>query len=199
MDIWDHEGNALAIYQEADADPAEPPGPYGLARRLGVTIRHSRGRMMGGAKYDPSDESIALPHGLPVLVEVVRIYHELAERHLRSAVGDESHERACDELAFHLRMPRAAFRGLLGAVGQDLAALAAPWPASQTGAALRLLEVIDAPGVVVTPREIRPRGPEWSWPHESDLRRLARAKALPAGIERIPITDRRGSVLLLAS
>lgn len=201
MDIWNHEGNARAIYEEAGADPSDPPGPHGLARMLKITIRYDARRMIGGASHVVLEGRgvIFVRPGLPGLIEGVRIYHELAERHLRSARGEEGIERACDELAYHLRMPRPAFRGLLSVVGPDLAQLAEPWPSSQTGAALRLLEVTDTPGVVITPREVRARGPEWAWPVESELRRWARARNLPDGLERVRITDRPGAVLLMAS
>lgn len=200
VDIWDHEGNALAIYREADADPAEPPGPHGLARKLGITVRYDYARLIGGAAHAlvKGVEYIFVRPGLTPLVEGVKIYHELAERHLRGARGEQDLERACDELAYHLRMPRPAFRDLVAAVGCDLDALAEPWPASQTASAIRFLEVTDTPGVVVTPRDVRQRGPEWVWPPAPELRRLARAKRLPDGVERVPIDDRPGSVLLLA-
>lgn len=92
-----------------------------------------------------------------------------------------------------------AFRDLLGIVGHDLRQLAEPWPASQTGAALRLLEVTDTPGVVITPRDVRVRGPEWVWPAPAELRRLLLAERLPEGLERLVINDRRGSGVLLAA
>lgn len=201
VDVWDHEGNALAIYQEAGADPAEPPGPHALARMLGLSIRYDAARLMGGAAFAVINgtECIFVRPGLPSAIEGVKIFHELAERHLRPARGGPDHERACDELGYHLRMPRQAFRDLMHSVGRDLAALAAPWPATQTAAALRMLEVADVPGVVVTPRDVRPRGPEWAWPPAVELRRLARARSLPAGVERVEIGDRAGSAVLLAS
>jgi len=201
MELWDHEGNCRAIYQEAGADPADPPGPHVLARMLGVTIRYDCVRLIGGAAFAVINrrEFIFLRPGFPPLVEGVKVYHELAERHLRRARGELEHERACDELAYHLRMPREAFRWLLEDVGYDLAALAEPWPTTQTGAALRLLEVTDRPGVVVTPRDVRVRGPEWCWPAAAELRRIARSTPPPDGLRAVPITDRSCSVLLLAS
>lgn len=200
LDVWDHEGNSLAIYAEAKADPLDPPGPHGLAKALGVSVRYFS-KLMGGAKYARvrDEECIFVRPGLPPLVEGVRIYHELAERHLRSARGEQSIEQACDQLAYHLRMPRPAFRELIACVGRDLRALAEPWPASETASALRYLEVTDTPGVVVTPREVRARGPEWVWPEVAELRRIARARKLPAGIERVRIDDRAGCALLMAS
>jgi hypothetical protein len=82
LDVWDHEGNALAVYAEAKADPLDPPGPHGLAEALGIRIRYFS-RLMGGAKYARlrEDECIFVRPGLPPLVEGVRIYHEIAERH----------------------------------------------------------------------------------------------------------------------
>lgn len=202
MELWDHEGNCSAIYAEAGADPADPPGPHALARMLGILIRYDCVRLIGGACFAVigKQHCIFVRPGFSPLVEGVKVYHEIAERHLRSARGEPAHERACDELAYHLRMPRPAFRGLVADVGYDLAALAEPWPASQTGAALRLLEVTDTPGAVVTPHEVRLRGPEWGWPSPVELRRLARSlELLPDGIVGLPITDRPASVLLLAS
>jgi hypothetical protein len=96
-------------------------------------------------------------------------------------------------------MPRPAFRELIVCVGRDLRALAKPWPASETASALRYLEVTDTPGVVVTPKEVRARGPEWVWPPAEELRRIARARKLPAGVERVRIADRAGCALLMAS
>lgn len=202
MDVWDHEGNALSIYRKAGADPGDPPGPHGLARLLKYAIRYDCCLLLGGAERAVirGERVIFVQRGLTALVEGVRIYHEIAEDHLAGlGVGEEDLERAADELAYHLRMPRAAFRGLVADVGYDLAALAEPWPSSQTGAALRLLEVTDTPGVVITTREVRVRGPEWGWPPVGELRRLVRANRLPDGVKRLPISDRRGAALLLAS
>ncbi len=199
MDAWDHEGNARSIYAEADADPLDPPGPHGLARMLGIILRFDCSRMIGGAQLCvvAGRDTIFVRPGAGPIIEGARIYHEIAERHLRGS-QDEHLERACDELAYHLRMPRPAFQSLLSIVGEDLAELAAPWPASQTGAALRLLEVTGTPGVVVTPGDVRARG-EWVWPPADEVRRLARAKRLPDGVTRIRITDRPGSAVLLAA
>lgn len=201
MEIWDHEGNAAAIYQRARADLADPPGPHGLARRLGYVVRYDCPLLLGGAErcVIRGVRTIFVQRGLRPVVEGVRIYHEIAEDYLESiGRGEPEIERAADELAYHLRMPRPAFRGLLDIVGHDLAELAAPWPASQTGAALRLLEVTDTPGVVVTPREVRARGPAWGWPPDRELRRLVRARAVPRGHELVEITDRAGAYLLMA-
>jgi len=200
VDIWDHEGNAMAIYREAGADPSDPPGPHGLARLLGIAIRYDCISLLGGAAHAivNGEECIFVRGNLTPLVEGVRIYHELAERHLRRRHAEESIERAADELAYHLRMPRPAFRELIAVVGDDLRQLAEPWPATQTAAALRYLEVTDAPGVVITPREIRARGPDWEWPSLAELRRIATRRTLPAGVRRLPISDRRGCALLVA-
>lgn len=202
VDIWDHEGNTADLYRRASADLSDPPGPHGLARRLGYVIRNDARLLLGGAErcVIRGVRTIFVHRGLSPLVEGVRIYHEIAEDYLDAAgLGDPDIERAADELAYHLRMPRPAFRELVSVVGCDLAALAEPWPASQTGAALRLLEVHDTPGIVVTPREIRARGPEWVWPSELELRRMLKRGSLPDGVNLISITDRANSVLLMAS
>jgi hypothetical protein len=200
MDVWDHEGNAAAIYREAQVDPADPPGAHGLAEALGTTIRYDCTALIGGAKWcrHGHRDFIFVHPKLSPLVEGMRIYHELAERFLRHE-RDPRLEQACDQLAYHLRMPRLAFRELIGDVGCDLRALAEPWPATQTASALRYLEVTDTPGVVVTPRDVRARGPEWGWPPADELRRIARGRCVQSGVDRIRIEDRAGSWLLLAS
>lgn len=199
----DLEGSALAIYAEAGVDPTDPPSAHELAERL-----VGRGRVqftrsiLGGAKYQrlpDGREWVFVRPGLPMLVESMRIFHELAERHLCGRVRSEHHEALCDQLAYRLRMPRPAFRGLVEQVGPDWRSLARPWGASETAGAMRYLEVTGTPGVVVTPQGMRARGAEWVWPDLAELQRLARARTLPPGIERHRIRDRRGAVVFVAT
>jgi IrrE N-terminal-like domain len=199
MDVWDHEGNALAIYAEAHENPSDPQGPFVLAESLGVRIRYDAPRMLRPAAFAVvnGEEMIFLRRKLSDAQERFLIYHELAERLLRKS-GDELTELSCVQLAACLRMPPPAFRQLVRVVGFDLPKLAAPWCASETGAALRWLETTGTPGVVVTPGDIRVRGEEWAWPDEGELRRLARARNLPAGLRKVHIRDRRGAVVLMA-
>ena len=195
----DLEGAALAIYREAGIDPTAPPSAHDLARAIlgWHGVQYARG-ILGGAKYQPlpdGREWIFVRPGLPVVVEQMKIFHELSHRHFRRSV-DENLEELCDQLAYRLRMPRPAFRELVATVGPDWRELSRPWGASEAAGALRYLEVTGTPGVVVTPGAVRARGEEWAWPDEAELRRLARARSLPAGVER---QSMRGGMVLLAA
>lgn len=199
----DLEGAALSIYAEAGVDPEDPPSAHELVERL-----VGRGRLqitrsiLGGAMYQrlpDGREWVFVRPGLPPVVESMRLFHEVAERHFWGRVRDERHEWLCDQLAYRLRMPRPAFRGLVKAVGSDWRQLARPWGASETAGAMRYLEVTGRPGVVVTATDVRARGEEWAWPEAGELRRLARARHLPPEIERRRIRDRKGAVVFLAA
>lgn len=197
----DLEGAAHAIYDEAGLDPCEPAAAHSLARRIlgRQGLQYARG-LLGGAAYQPlpdGREWIFVRPGLPLLVEQMKIFHELAERHFhRARRVDENIEHLCDQLAYRLRMPQPAFRRLVRDLGPDFSELARPWGASEAAGALRYLEVTGTPGVVVTARAVRARGEAWAWPEEHELRRLARARSLPVGVERVRA---RGAVVFLAA
>lgn len=205
MDLWDHEGSALAVFREAGIDPAAPEGPHALARALlgRGGLRYDWRPLVGAGCYQPPrggrPEAIWLRPKLSVFREAWTIYHELAERHLYSERGDEHHERACTQLAACLRAPRAAFRELVRDVGFDLEELAEGAFCSQTSAALRWGETTSTPIVVVTPTTVRARGDEHAWPEEPELRRLARATSFPRGVRRVSIGDARGRVAFVAA
>jgi len=193
----DLEGAALAIYGEAGLDPTDPPSAHDLARailgRHGVQYAHG---ILGGAKYQPlpdGREWIFVRPGLPPVVEQMKIFHELAERHLRRSF-DPHLEVLCDQIAYRLRMPRPAFLELVRTVGPNWRRLAAPWGASDAAGALRYLEATGTPGVVITRTAVRARGEAWAWPDEQELRRLVRARALPDGLERRRLRDGAGVV-----
>lgn len=200
MESGDLEGDALCIYAEAGLDPAEPVSAHDLAHALlgRGGVRYARGLLVG-AKYQSlpdGREWIFVRPGLPLHVESLKILHEVAERHFaRARRVDEDLEVLCDQLAYRLRMPRPLYRELVATVGPDWRELSRPWGASEAASALRYLEVTGTPGVVITPRAARARGEEWAWPDEAELRRLARARHLPAGVER---RSMRGGVVLMA-
>jgi hypothetical protein len=205
MDVWDHEGNAMAVFREAGIDPAEPQGPHALARALlgRGGLRYGWTPLVGAGCYEPSrggrPEAIWLRPKLTPFREAWTIYHELAERHLYGSVGEERHELACDQLAACLRAPRAAFRQLVADVGLDLEELAEGILCSQTSAALRWGETTHNPIAVLSPTGVRVRGDDFAWPHEEEVRKLARAKVLPSSVRRVPITDGRGRVAIVAA
>jgi hypothetical protein len=200
--VADLEGTALSIYAAADLDPEEPPSAHELAEALmgRGRVQYARG-ILGAGKYQrlpDGREWIFLRPGLPELNEELTLFHELAERHFWGREQSEQIEEWCDQLAYRLRMPRPAFRSLVKHVGPDWRKLAAPWGASETAGAMRYLEVTGTPGLVITPQTIRARGEQFAWPDENEIRRLVRVRSLPNGIERHRISDRRGSVVLVA-
>lgn len=199
----DLEGAALAIYAEAGMDPSDPPSAHELAEALlGPTRLRFTRSILASAMYQrlpDGREWIFVRPGMPPLVESMKIFHEIAERHLWGRERSEHIEALCDQLAYRLRMPSPAFRELVRMVGPDWRALSRPWGASETAGALRYLEVTGRPGVVVTPKDVRARGEAFAWPEEGELRRLARARHLPVGVERVRLGDRRGSVVFVAA
>lgn len=203
-DLWDHEGNARAIYAEAGIDPSAPLGAHALAWALcgARCIRYDWRPLFGDGCYEPPRggrrETIWIRPKLTPEREAWVIFHELAERHLYEDHHHEEHERACNELAARLRAPREAFLPLVREVGFDPPRLARAVRCSQTSAVLRFSEATGTPLALVSARSVRYRGEEWGWPPEPELRRLARARTLPAEIRRVAITDAPRSAIVAA-
>jgi hypothetical protein len=202
--LCDLEGAAMSIYAEAGEDPEDPPAPQVLAEHLmgRGRLRYDARLLVGRAAYQrlpDGREWIFVRPKLPAPVEVLAVYHELAERYFFGRERSEQLESWCDQLAYRLRMPHPLFRSLIRNVGPNWRDLSQPFFASQTAGALRFLEVSGQPGVVIDRRSVRARGSEWGWPPESELRRLARARTMPRDITRHRITDRPGAVVLIAA
>jgi hypothetical protein len=130
-----------------------------------------------------------LGRSLPPRYALFAIAHELGHwllaRH--GFVGDDE-ERAADHLGAALVAPRRAFLSARRAVGESLPELADAFGITETGAALRLGEVLGVPLAVVVPATVRVRGPEdWGWPDEWTLRRWARGRT--PGIRKVRLTD----------
>lgn len=199
------EGAARAIIETAGYGLDEAPGALALARGLGVQVAlvdWLRGE--DSAAWDPAPSgiprAIALRHGLSPLARAWRIAHELAEIDLRTCnYRDEDIEAAAESLAAAVLMPRAAFRAAVAEIGEDIAALAGAFAVPETAAALRLAEVgaIEA-AAVVTPRIVHVRRSDEAivMPSERELRYLARTAA--PGLRRLPLTDQRDRIALLA-
>lgn len=172
MGMADPEAQAVAVYAKAGASPEDPPGPHALATMLGLRVRYGLFR-----RCDPmsmcAGDVIHIPSRGSLASRTWSLAHEIAEWWLMREAPTEHRETEANALAAALVMPGPAFRGLVRAVGLDLPALAAPWPASETAAALRYLEVTDTPGVVITSTRARYRGRAWGWPPEATLRRIA--------------------------
>lgn len=106
---------------------------------------------------------------------VERVGRTLGHWLLRRHGYDGADEAAADYLGAALIAPRAAFVRAHRVHGDGLDKLADAFGTTETGAALRLGEVLRRPLAVVAPKTVRVRGPEeWTWPDEATLRRWAR-------------------------
>ena len=193
------EGMADAAYREARMDPATP-SVVRLARALLGPDAIMRGpRPMQGAAAlirVGDDWRIYVTAALPAAYALFAVGHELGHWLLRrEGYHGDDEEREADFLGGALLAPRSAFLAAYRAVGADFEKLAGAFRSTETGAALRLGEVLHLPLAVVSPALVRVRGPEeWVWPAEDVLRRWARRPA--PGIRKVRLTDDPRRVVL---
>lgn len=193
------EGIADAAYAEAKQDP-EQPNVVRLARALlgaDAIQRGPRPISAPAALFRVGGEwRILLARSLPKAYALFAVGHELGHWLLRRhGVQVDDEERAADYLGGALLAPRRAFLAARRVVGDDFAELAETFSTTETGAALRLGEVLDQPLAVVAPQRVRVRGPEeWIWPDEGTLRRWARRPA--RGLRKVRLTDDPRRVVL---
>ena len=186
------EGIADAAYREARMDPATP-SVVRLARALlgpNAIMRGPRPMQGTAALIRVQDEwRIYVTASLPRSYALFAVGHELGHWLLRrEGYQGEDEEREADYLGGALSAPRVAFLAAYRALGADFEKLAAVFKTTETGAALRLGEVLRLPLAVVTPALVRVRGPEeWVWPAEDILRRWARRPA--PGIRKVRLAD----------
>lgn len=201
MDQLELEGVAEGAYREAKLDPTDPNVVH-LARVLLGPNAVTRGPrpLSGPAALIRVGESwrIVISRSLPRAYALFAIGHELGHwllaRHGYQGSGPDE-EMAADYIGGALLAPRSAFLTAYRAVGNDLPELATAFSTTQTGAALRLGEVLRQPLAVISPQIVRVRGPEeWVWPAESTLRQWARRGA--PGLRKVKLTDDPRRVVL---
>lgn len=179
LSLADAEGESLAIYERASADPSEPPGPHALAEALEFTIEHGGRGIVGDAML--LGDVIRVRRRLPPARETFAVAHEVAEFWLRGR-HDEEAEQSANLLAACLIMPRPAVARALEVLGRDLSALAEAFAVTETAVALRLAEIDDTPTLVVSAHHAWVRGAPFGWPEQiEDMRRLAKCTP-PTGI-----------------
>lgn len=192
MEQLELEGIADAAYRAASLDP-DRPHITELARALLGPAAIQRGpRPVHGpaALIRVGDDwRIVLARSLPPLYAVFAVGHELAHWLLAQHGYDgNDEEAAADYLGAALLAPRRAFLAARRVLGDDLPALAKAFSTTETGAALRLGEVLRVPVAVVSPGLVRVRGPEgWNWPDEATVRGWARVRT--AGLRKVRLTD----------
>jgi len=118
------------------------------------------------------------------------VAHELGHLALGLDSSSRANEDACDAFAAALLLPRQAFGAALAEVGPSYAKLARWFVTTESCAALRLGEVTGVPLALITPKRIRTRGAEFSWP--ADLSRRV------PGLKRATLRDDRRRVALRA-
>jgi len=193
------EGIADGAYRDAGID-VEQPNVVRLAKTIlgpNAIQRGPRPIAAPAALIRVGDEwRIILGRHLPKLYAVFAVGHELGHRLLAMHGYDgDDEERAADYLAGALLAPRRAFITARRAFGNDLPSLAETFSMTETGAALRLGEVLAQPLAVVAPQTVRVRGPEhWVWPDEATLRRWAKRPA--PGLRKVRLTDDPRRVML---
>jgi hypothetical protein len=186
------DGIADAAYRGASLDP-EHPHITRLARALlGPTAIQRGPRPVHGpaALIRVGDDwRIVLARSLPPLYAVFAVGHELAHWLLAQHGYDgDDEEAAADYLGAALLAPRRAFLAARRALGDDLPGLAEAFSITETGAALRLGEVLRVPVAVVSPGLVRVRGPEeWTWPDAATVRGWASRPI--AGLRKVRLTD----------
>lgn len=195
MEQGDIEGEARRLLSVAGESSGEPADVCAVvvallgAGAISVAPRHAF--RLDGALVRVGDAwRIYVRRGLdPVRARFV-VAHELAHWALRdSGLAAEEVEPSCDALAAAILAPCAYVRR--AATGIDcLASIADEAAISDTCAALRIGEALGVPLAVVGPMSVRARGPSsWAWPHESELRRLARRGG--PGVRRVELREHR--------
>lgn len=194
----DLDGEVRRLYEQADFDLCNPTSVISLAFRLlgQGSVQYVRGR---GSMYDPATNRILIDKRLDVRARSYALAHELAEWHLlRLGYREADTEKVANALGARLIVPREAWRIAVASKGHDLETLAAWFRTTQAIMALRRGEVTDTPVALVTPRWIATRGEEYCWPPEPHLRLVAMG-CCSAPVERVFLTDRPDSVLLIAA
>ena len=199
MDQLELEGLAEGAYRDARLAPEQPHVPRLARALLGPDALHRGPRPIHGpaALIRVGDAwRIVIARSLPPRYALFAIAHELGHWLLaRHGYDGDDEERAADYIGGALLAPRRAFLDAHRALGADLPELAESFAVTETGAALRLGEVLGVPLAVVAPQTVRVRGPEeWIWPDEGTLRRWARGRA--PGLRKVRLTDDPRRVVL---
>lgn len=188
------DGIAESLYRSAKLDPAEPCSPLRLATTLlgERCVRSVPPRALPGdaclARINSSWRIYLSSAATPERSRFA-VCHELA--HWALGIGSESDadEQVCDALAACLIAPRAAFAAALTRTGEAFRPLARSFVCTESCMALRVGEVTGKSLALVTPLNVRVRGTSWSWPPETELRRIAGARTSLPGIRRARLRD----------
>lgn len=199
VDRWAIEREAERIYRFAEEDLGLGASPEALARALlgPGSIRTAPPDLLpaGGALVRIGAAwRVYLREGLRPRHARFTVMHELSHW----ALGSGATEEECDALAACLLAPRPAVQQLLRSGAKTYSEIARWFDCTETFAALRYGEITDEPLVVVAPATVRIRGREWSWPAESELRGLVKARRVP-GIRKVRLRDDPVRVALRAA
>lgn len=193
-ELSDIEGDALALFSEAGADPRDPPSIAALCRALTghaprFIAQAAEARLVGGRVF--------LRRGLLTARARWLVGHELAEWHyLRARYRGADIEARCDALGAALVAPRPAFLAATRAVGHAVFSLAEAFGVTQSVALLRIGEVTGRPVVLLRSPEPIVRGGAFEWPSTSGLVRALRERR--SEVHPLRISDEPGKWGLMA-
>lgn len=200
--LVDAECEAGCLRRKACIDEDEPINAGALADRLlsAGAIRFVDGcRLIGDACLDPCEGRyyILVRRGISLERAQFAVAHEIAEWWLRKLDyrGDDR-ELVANAIAAALLAPSRAFRRAWSAAS-SLVEVAADFTLTETGAALRVGEVLGRPLAVISDLTVRVRGINYAWPSsERGIRQLGRI--VVPGIVRVDLVDQPERFVLFA-
>lgn len=171
MDQAEVEGEAQLLREWAGFAPDQRASAEELSKALGLVVVPTPSALIWGEGALLGDQ-IVVRSGLDARRAEFVIAHEIAEWHL---LGIGYREADVEDVANRIGAALLAPQALVQCAPRapHWATLAQALDTTESFAALRWGEVFSVPLVLVTPHTIRVRGPEWIWPHETSLRRLA--------------------------
>lgn len=205
LSVWlfDHETNARSIYFLAGASISDYLTPRQLVRR--IPAFGDDGIRAGGVPCGRDGCFKARGYSLWAIHYAERldhraadsvILHELAEWYLREELHPQK-EDACDQLAMALAAPREAVLFVARHLSPtDVQGAAKVFNLRESDAAIRLAEVTRRPLALVRASSVGFAGPEWGWPNEADVRRIAASRRKHPKITRVQASDERQLTLL---
>lgn len=172
MDIWDHQSNAETIYMIAGADPAKPLSARKLALQIPqiMAVRRIKNFQRDGRLIciAYNEFEIHIKAALKNKRFEYTCNHEIAEWFF----FDEDHEdkeRACNELADALCLPKQTLLPYASGAPPDVEYIAARLEVSQRTVASRIAEIKRVPLAIVTLSDVWFSPVPFNWPSPKEM------------------------------
>jgi hypothetical protein len=189
------EGDSLALFSMAKADPSDPPDFNTLCRRL-IGSFPQRVRMVGRGDLYPGARNrftLRVHAALPREVALWVAAHELAHWYYIRVGFSGPHaelEARCDALGACIVAPRPLFVSAMRTHGHRVYRLAKAFHTTQSLAALRIGETTGRPVLCLRPRGAIVRGEPFGWPDGPGIAKAIRNP--PASVHPIRLDDSFG-------